>query len=104
MYLKSKIDKMPQIVKIFAYTFAAFAFLYDVAFNIVFGTILFLEWPDFKSAHAKYLPTLSERLKGILRGERNAPPYGTRWNIALFMCKYMIEPWDKNHCGLEELK
>lgn len=104
MYLKSKVDKMPMIIKVPAYIFGGLAFLFDVLFNVVYGTIFAVELPDFKGAHVKYLPTFSERLKDILQGKGKAPVYGIRWKMAYFMCKYMIEPWDKNHCGLEELK
>lgn len=42
--------------------------------------------------------TFTSRLKHYLR----AQPESWRGKLALFMCKYMVEPWDFNHCGLNK--
>ena len=67
-------------------------YIVDVAFNIIYGTVLFMELPRHW--------TLSERLREILIVEK---PYTYKWKLAYFFCHYLIEPWDKNHCGLENL-
>jgi len=65
-------------------------FLCDMAYNITYGTILFWQWPNYKRL------TLTARLTYILR----TAPDSWRGKIAMFMCKYMIEPWDAGHCDL----
>jgi len=67
-------------------------YLIDVAFNIVYGTVLFMERPRHW--------TLSERLREILITEE---PDTYKWKLAYIFCHYLIEPWDKNHCGLKNL-
>ena len=62
-------------------------FIGDVLYNVTLGTILFLDKPV-----KNY--TLSHRLKHYLRTE----PDSWRGKVALFMCKYMIEPWLPGHC------
>jgi len=68
----------------------------DAAYNITYGSILFAEMP-----HPKRL-LLTARLKDILRREPSKIDQFWRYPIALFMCKYMIEPWDVGHCGLRK--
>jgi len=68
---------------------------------------MFLQKPDFAGAHFKWkgigFPTLTERLRDILRGGR-----GTifmrryQYYLARFICRYLVEPWDKAHCGMED--
>ncbi len=66
----------------------------DVLYNFTFGAILFLEPASMDRK------TLTARLKHIL----HSVGYKGTWRhkLASFMCKYMIEPWDFNHCGLSK--
>lgn len=62
----------------------------DVFYNYTYAAILFLELGSLKRR------TLTARLKHYLREQ----PESWRGKIAYFMCKYMISPWDWDHCGL----
>lgn len=67
-------------------------FPYDIIFNITFGSVIFWELP-----HKDRL-TLSSRLSYIIKTE----PTSRRGKTAIWFCKYLIEPWDPNHCGLQD--
>jgi hypothetical protein len=71
------------------------AFLYffvtvDVIYNYTYGAMLFMQ-----PAH-RDRKTLTSRLKHYLRTE----PDSVRGKMAYFFCRYMISPWDWNHCGM----
>lgn len=74
---------------VFIYFFAA----KDVFYNYTWGSLLFLE---FASNDRK---TLTARLKHILNTEFENPTW--RFHLAVFLCKYMIEPIDFGHCNLK---
>ena len=74
----------------FQYLFVVCFLIADVIYNYTYGAVLFLE---FASNDRK---TLTARLKHYLRTE----PESWRGKLSLFMCKYMIEPWDAGHCSL----
>lgn len=68
----------------------------DVIYNYTYGALLFME---MASGRRK---TLTARLKHILHsGEYQSDSW--RYRLAVFMCKYMIEPWDFGHCALDNL-
>lgn len=71
----------------------AFVGLIDAPFNIVFGTLYFRQAPNKDGCGW----TLSERLRHILRTE---PEDWWRWKHASFICRYLVSPWDFNHCGM----
>lgn len=87
MVWKEKEHFIPTWLKFFLYPIVAVAYILDVLFNWIFGTVLFLQLPK--------KPTLSERLRRILLTED-----GWRWGLAFHICKHYIEPWDQGHCGL----
>lgn len=60
----------------------------DAAFNITYGSLIFLELPK------EWMLTM--RLQRILTSYDT----GWRFKLALFVCRYMVEPWDFNHCRL----
>jgi len=67
--------------------------VFDVVYNYTYGAILFWEFAD--NDHK----TLTSRLKHILlSGFYDEDEW--RFKLALFMCKYMISPWDPGHCGM----
>ena len=87
-------------------TVVVIGFLYDVIFNIIYGTIMFVQLPDFKTANVHWkifkFPTLSERMKDILRGGKGDTLTGKyRFYVSRGICRYLIEPWDKGHCGID---
>ncbi len=68
-------------------------YIFDVLFNVVYGSIGFLQLPRFKQL------TLTARLKNILlSGDFQETEW--RFKVALFVCKKMISPWEWNHCGM----
>lgn len=91
MTWKTHIDKIPKWLQYILYPIAIFGYLWDVMFNWVFGTVIFLELPR--------KPTLSERMRRILLTRD-----GWRWKLARYICLHLVEPWDQNHCGLESLE
>lgn len=92
--------------------------LADVLFNIIYGTLMFAQLPNFKNRHFKYLPTFTERCADILKkewGVQTKRPFDfwgsikhilghKRFYLAYFICHYLLEPWDPNHCGMESLR
>ena len=74
--------------------------LMDVIFNIVYGTVMFLQLPQVKGLKGW---TFTERCSKILKEEWASENKSWRFKIALFICHYMLEPWDPNHCSLESL-
>ena len=85
--------------KVFGVAFVAF----DICYNVTIGTIIFLQMPNPDRL------TLTSRLKQILRNPPSRAFFfskiGTyiphyRYYLALFFCKYLIEPSDPGHCGL----
>lgn len=84
-------DKIPKVIQYPLYAIAGIGYIVDVLFNWFYGTAIFLQLP-------KQL-TLTKRLRLILITEN--PETSWRFKIAYFMCTKLIEPWDYNHCGLE---
>lgn len=62
----------------------------DVVYNYTYGTVLFLEFAELNRS------TLTSRLKGYLKEQ----PTSWRGKLSYCICKYLISPWDWNHCGL----
>lgn len=69
--------------------FAFFGILFDVYFNVVFGTVLFWELP-----HKDRL-TLTARMQHILRTH---DMYSKRYTIANWICSTLLNPFDMDHC------
>lgn len=65
-------------------------YVYDVIFNITYGSIMFLEFPTQW--------TLTERMQYHIKYT-----HGYRRNLAIFICRYLVEPWDPGHCGLDRV-
>ena len=105
MWLRDNQEKVPKWLRYPAMFLFVVGFLYDVLLNIVYGSLMFLDPPDFKTANVQWkgigFPTLSERMKDYLRdGREGSFLIKYRWYLSRFMCRYMIEPWDKGHCGI----
>lgn len=94
MVIKHKYaDKLPKPIYYTLYVVGYAVFICDILWNITFGSILFLQLP-----HKKRL-TLTARMKHLLVTDD-----GWRFKVAFFICRYLVEPWDWNHCGLQDLK
>lgn len=82
-------DQMVPIVKYHAYAIAFIAFVLDVVFNIVVGTVLFLQLLKISE------PTFSQRLE-----QYNKHDTGWRHNIAKWICTNVLDLFDPSgdHC------
>ncbi len=67
----------------------AFVFI-DVIVNYTSMTYAFLQLPD------ENRKTVTARLKHYIHDH----PGTVRARLALWMCRYLIEPWDYDHCAL----
>lgn len=73
------------VVRAIGYAIAFVGLLYDIAYNWTWGSLMFWERP--------YKRTFTSRLKHHVSGT------GWRQRLAAFICRYLVEPWDKGHCG-----
>lgn|SRR4030066_1348753 len=73
------------------YSMLPVGFIIDVLYNFTFGSIVFWEWA--KEA------TLSQRMTRHIKGNSS-----WRKTVATFICKHLVEPWDRNHCHLEDVQ
>ena len=93
----TKLSELNLFQKVFVLAFVAV----DVLYDFTFGKVLFWEFTDKRTKfyRGKGKITLTARLKHILlSGEYYADEW--RYILARFMCKYMVSPWDFNHCGM----
>ena len=67
--------------------------LVDALYNWTFASVLFLDYPQELM--------LTSRLKRYLRDSES-----TEWRfyVAMWICKYLVEPHDFNHCGMEKFR
>jgi hypothetical protein len=86
-------EKIPKYLKPILWVIAFIGYIYDIVFNIIYGSIMFLEPPHWERL------TLSARLSHILIVENDD---SWRWKTAYWICTTLIEPWDQGHCGLSE--
>lgn len=84
-------SKIPNWIKPILKLIAIIGIVWDFLFNITFATVIFLELPKETM--------LTFRMQRILLTDD-----GWRFKVARFICRYLVEPWDPNHCGLESLK
>jgi len=93
-YRKARAGKEYHPVKqaiILAWTF--WFVVVDIVYNIVFGGLIFWQSP------IGYGWTLSQRLRHILTsGDYDVESW--RWQLAWWLCRYLISPWDYNHCRI----
>lgn len=92
MTFKKKADKLPKLIYYFLYVIGYAVFICDILWNIIFGSVLFFELPSKKRL------TLTARMKHLILFDE-----GWRFKVAYFICRYIVEPWDWNHCGLRDL-
>lgn len=85
--------KYPPVIQAIAHLLTVLFIVFDVIFNVIYGSIVFIQLP-----HIKRL-TLTARLKYTLKTED-----GWRLKLALFICRKMVEPFDWGHCNLYDKK
>ena len=76
------------LIQWFMYVFVACNILYNFTYNAVF----FWEWASFDR------PTISQRMIHILE-TRNQDEW--RWKRAYWVCRYLIDPFDRGHCKMK---
>lgn len=95
--MKDRYEDKPwtHVPKWFATAFIAVFFACDIAYNVTFGTLLFLDKPNIRRL------TLTARMKDYIHSYSNSTlTRRYRKPLAVFICKYMVEPWDRGHCSL----
>lgn len=103
MLLKPYKNTMPRCILYPAYILFGIGFIGDVLWNIIYGTVIFWQKPDFVGANTDFkgvpLPTLTERLRDIIRGNSSSQIGSFRWVMAKSICEKLLNPWDEGHCG-----
>ena len=86
MHLKHNKENINPVSKIFGYPWILFAYVLDVLFNWIVGTILFVEFPK----ELLFTTRVSRHIKGN----------GWQSKVAIFCCKYLLDPFDPSglHC------
>ena len=84
--LKPKAERKGGWIKVFFYLILIPAYIYDIVYNTIIGSILFLEVPH-------HIEPFTARLK------RNLKRDGWRWSLANWFCQNLIEKIDPRHCG-----
>jgi hypothetical protein len=86
MNLKGNLSEITPVAKLFAYPTAILGWLWDCAFNIILGTLFFLELP--------------QELLFTARCERHMKDSNWRGREARFWCRNFLDPFDPDgtHC------
>ena len=81
-----KVSDVPFILKPFVLLLTVVGTGFNWTWNIVFGTIIFLDLPK-----ELYFSARMGRLKN----------YGSGWrkNLAIWFCSKVLDPFDNNHCN-----
>jgi len=83
------------------YVLGGIGFVMDILFRVMYGSWVTL--PKFKKGMGASDLTFTHQLKEILRLNTGIKKDTPSYKVALFICKYMLEPFDKDHCNLEEI-
>ena len=94
MSRSGRLAQLPLVVRAHCTAILAVAVGVDIAFNVVFGSILFLELPEFRrltftARCQKWLPYFPEWNSGL-----------TRWRgaVAHWVCESWLNPAEPGHC------
>lgn len=71
------------------YTLLPIGFMIDVVYNVTLGSLIFWELP--------HELTLSQRMTRHIKEDD-----GWRKKVATWICSKLVEPWDYNHCHLQD--
>src|SRR3972149_4711587 len=69
------------------YLLLVVSYPYDVLYNLIYGTLMFWQLPR------RWEWTFTARL------QRCVHLATWRGQLARFLCRYFVEPWDADHCG-----
>ena len=72
----------------------------DFLVNLIFGSPLYMSWPDFKGARYHF-PLFTHRLQQSLLQD---PQDSYQYKLSKFICSYIVEPVDFGHCKLASLR
>lgn len=79
-----KLEAMPIYAKVVAYSYLVLAVILDFIFNLIIGSLIFLELPrEFMFTD---------------RCSRHMHEMGRRGRIARWFCNSWLNPFDENHC------
>jgi hypothetical protein len=81
-----KLALAPGAVKTVCWTILVVAVLLDVIFNIVIGSIAFLELPEWK------------RITFTMRCKKHMTATGFRGRLARWVCEGWLNPFEAGHC------
>jgi hypothetical protein len=73
-------------------------FPYDIIYNFTWGSLIFLELPKKRpkgKGFNSFEWTFTHRLWRLIYDK------GWRGHVARFICRYLVQPWDLNHCGVQ---
>lgn len=87
MSLKRARGELHGPIKVIGYAIAFIGVVIDVIYNVIIGSIIFFEIP--------------KELLFTARCDRHIPQKTWRGSLARWICKYMLDPFDKGgkHCG-----
>lgn len=88
--LRAKRDgKLNTVSKLFGYPLVAIGAVLDVSLNILIGTALFCEWPNYKRLF------LTARMSRLIREDA-----GWRGDVAAWICSNLLDAFDPSgkHC------
>ena len=89
MKLKLKRDELSIPAKIFGYPILWVGLLWDVLFNVVVGSLTFLEPP--------------KELLFTARCNRHLQKLGWRQTVAMWWCSHFLDPFDEGgHCKVKK--
>lgn len=81
-----RLKQLPLVVRAHCTAILIVAMIVDVAFNVVFGTILFLELPELR------------RLTFTMRCKKWMDRPGRRGDFARWICESWLNPAEPGHC------
>ena len=93
MHKSGRLAQLPPVVRFHCWGILAVMLVVDVAFNIIFGTLLFVELPDLRRL------TFTARCQKWLRffpGESKLDRY--RSKLAHWVCDSWLNPAEPGHC------
>ena len=82
-----KLAAAPKVVQLIAWSILLLAVVADVGFNVICGSLIFLEWPSRSAL------TFSTRCSSHLQ----EPSW--RGRIARWVCNGWLNPMDAGHCS-----
>lgn len=83
---EGRLSTMPWLVRGHIYAIVYFFLLFDIAFNVTLGSLIFLELPEIR------------RLTFTARCKKHMNDPGWRGAVARFVCHGWLNPGDPGHC------